>query len=135
MRRVTATDRFQDNGRCLGQGGADLAEVGPWIDDPVASQTPAQGVAEGQVERGADLDLDDSGSYRSLKILPCHRCAQLQDERNPELLAQPRNAGDFRRYTERPLGRVDHRDIERVNVGSCHEVGRELLRRVGELAG
>jgi hypothetical protein len=42
------------------------------------------------------MDLDNSGSYRLLKILACHRCAQLAGKRNPDLLAQARNDGDFR---------------------------------------
>jgi len=49
------------------------------------------------------------------------------------MLAQARNDGDLRRYADRPLGSVDHCDIERVNVGSYHEIGRELRRRVGDI--
>ena len=79
------------------------------------------------------MDLDNSGSYRSLEILVCHWWVQLQQERNPNTLAQARNDGALRRYADRPLGSVDRCDIERVNVGSCHEIGRELHRRVGDI--
>ena len=47
--------------------------------------------------------------------------------------AQARNDGDLRRYADSPLGSVDHCDIERVNGGSCHEIGRELRRHVGNI--